>query len=151
MRAYFFGNMYLSSIQQGIQSAHVVAEMFTKYGETDNVQHDMLFEWATVHKTMVLLNAGYSEEIFNLVDFFGSENNHFPWACFFEGQDALCGALTSIGIILPEEIYGAAKELRTAPGYITGKDSKGMMYNGYELSQYELELAQRLNNYGLAR
>ena len=31
MRAYFFGNMYLSSIQQGIQAAHCLGEMFLKY------------------------------------------------------------------------------------------------------------------------
>lgn len=30
-RAYFFGNMYLSQIQQGIQAAHVVAEMSMAY------------------------------------------------------------------------------------------------------------------------
>jgi len=31
MRFYSFSNMYLASLQVGLQSAHVVVEMFTKY------------------------------------------------------------------------------------------------------------------------
>lgn len=151
MRAYFFANMYLSSIQKGIQTAHVIANMFVKYGEQDTQKSQILYDWAAVHKTIIILNAGYSEEIRNLLYFFSSEQNPFPYASFNEGQDALDGALTCAGIILPEEIYGASKELREGNGYLAGKGGQGMVYNGYELSQYELELALRIDKYGLAR
>ena len=30
LRAYFFGNMYLSQIKQGIKAAHVVTKKFAK-------------------------------------------------------------------------------------------------------------------------
>lgn len=167
MRAYFFGNMYLSSIQQGIQAAHVVAEMFVRYNDPErplsvSAQQAaaILNTWARDHKTMVLLNAGYGQEIHNLIDFFNDPPNPFPWSAFNEGDDALDGALTCIGIILPEEIYNASKALREGPkgdpmqlltqavkGDMTGLDP----WNGYKPTMWEQELAARLNNYGLAR
>lgn len=163
MRAYFFGNMYLSSIQQGIQAAHVVAEMFIRCGSVEaatNGTQSILHQWADEHKTMVLLNAGYSQEIYNLIDFFKDKTNPFPWASFKEGTDALDGALTCVGIILPEEVYNAARALREGPkgdpmqlltqavkGDMSGLDP----WNGYKPTMWEQELAARLNNYGLAR
>lgn len=160
MRAYFFGNMYLSSIQQGIQAAHATAEMFVKYDNTDNPEFSILDTWARDHKTMVLLNAGYSQEIHNLCTFFSEQNNPFPWAPFRESRESLDGALTTVGIILPEEIYNAAKALREGPkgdpmqlltqavkGDMSGLDP----WNSYKPTMWEQELAARLNNYGLAR
>ena len=105
MRAYYFGNMYLSSIQQGIQSAHVTAEIMLKYVTvtgsyeiTDDPKRIMAWDWAKNHKTMILLNGGYSENIHNLIEFFDTRENPYPWADFYEGQDALDGALTCAGI-----------------------------------------------------
>lgn len=160
MRAYFFGNMYLSSIQQGIQAAHAVAEMFIKYHNHTTYHFDMIHEWADKHKTMVLLNAGYSEEIRNLITFFSEKSNPFPWAPFREGADALDNALTTVGIILPEEIYNASKTLREGlkgdPLQLLTQAVNGDMsgidpWNGYKPTMWEQEVAGRLNNYGLAR
>lgn len=175
-RAYFFGNMYLSSIQQGIQSAHTLTEMFTKYvNATDWNDHTVqLFEWAKNHKTMVLLNAGYSEEIRSLVELFSNHRNKYPWASFSEGNDALDGALTCVGIILPQKIYDGAKiirEWRPSKGeahHLSPRDTleyEGQIVVGpenvfninveglitWEYNGFERKLVQRLNNYGLAK
>jgi len=106
MRAYFFGNMYLSPIQQGIQAAHVTHELFLKYGIDSR-----FYDWAQDHKTMILLNGGYSENLRELIALFDSRENPYPWAHFNEGEDSLDGALTSVGIVLPEKIYETAKAL----------------------------------------
>jgi hypothetical protein len=150
MRAYFFGNMYLSSIQQGIQAAHVVAEMFTKY-PADSQQHAILEHWAVDHKTMVLLNAGYSDEIRSLITFFNTIGNPLPWAQFYEGKDSLDGALTCVGIILPEEFYEGAKEVREFAGPVGPMVSPIAKYFKMLQPGFEQELAVRLNNYGLAK
>lgn len=107
MRAYFFGNMYLSSIQQGIQSAHVVHQMFVS-----DPENEMLWEWATNHKTMVLLNGGFGENLHNFRHLFSSSANPYPWAGFFEEPAALDGALTSVGIIVPEKVYETVRYVR---------------------------------------
>lgn len=164
MRAYFFGNMYLPGIHAGIQSAHSLHEMFVKYHNLnlavdDHVegncnQWNILMDWAQNHKTIVVLNARYAAELRTLIAYFSQPQNPFPWAKFNESIEALDGALTNVGIVLPAEIYDTAKELRTGgeteslhmlpDGSIQAKS----MYPN--LTPYELSLAQLLNNYGLA-
>lgn len=169
MRAYFFGNMYLSSIQQGIQSGHVIADMFVKYFETSKFgyvpQLEFLIKWADEHKTMILLNAGYASEIHDLGSFLIDNANSFPWASFSESTEALDGAATSIGIILPEKIYNTSGYIRSlSPDdrdmtlrlmYLNNqievpatKTTKLVIYN---LTNFEIDLVQKLNNYGLAK
>jgi len=158
MRAYFFGNMYLSSIQQGIQSAHVTAELFYKYqvgpGSTRSFIHLMLMDWARDHKTMVLLNAGYSSELHDLQEFFLSEDNLYPWSQFKESQEALDGAFTSIGIVLPARIYETAKYCRdnSLPTEIFSQGPVGNAHNmPTDLSDWECNLIETINKYPLAR
>ena len=158
MRAYFFGNMYLSSIQQGIQAAHVVGDMFVKYspscGQIKDTRYPTLLDWAANHKTMILLNAGYGEEIHSLVEFFNTEDNPYPWAQFHEAPEALDGALTSVGIVLPERIYETVSLIRE------GKVQRLLLNNHTlttsfgvpnDFTDWELDLIDRLPNYGLAK
>jgi peptidyl-tRNA hydrolase len=77
MRAYIFGNMYLSSIQQGIQAAHVITDMFVKHKRA-NKKRKMLHDWATHDKTMVLLNGGTSQDLRYLMNLFEDKNNPKP-------------------------------------------------------------------------
>ena len=161
MRAYFFGNMYLSSIQQGIQAGHVIGEMSVKYmvPNYDPVRLAMYKEWAVNHKTMILLNAGYGENILALDRFFNNDQNMYPYAMFCEEEASLNGAATSIGIIVPEHIYIGAAQLR-------GRDEYDIstIINEYEvrwfdennnqmcipISQWESTLMAEMNKYGLA-
>lgn len=170
MRAYYFGNMYLSSIQQGIQAAHVTAEIYNKYMPNFvkwgteccfdvTTEVVTLVEWAMNHKTMILLNAGYGEEIHSLLDLFNEEQNPYPWAPFFEGKDALDGALTCVGIVLPEKIYETSKLLRENSAMelfvrnsgITSYTNSERELVSAEMSLWDLNLALRLNRYGLAK
>ena len=176
-RAYYFGNMYLSSIQQGIQAAHVTAEMFRKYRNIDMNTSSMLFDWAINHKVMVLLNAGYGAEISSLVAFFDEGQNPYPYAYFRESQEALDAALTCVGIILPDTVYetsklirenvvlpewiertGSVRYLKTGNGPVPLESSADLLAKfpdveevEYDLSKWEFKMACRLNNYGLAR
>jgi hypothetical protein len=141
--------MYFAGIHAGIQAAHTLGEMYVKYGNATatgpegNQGWNILTHWAEHHKTMVLLNGGYAEELRSLITFFNSNDNPLPWAHFNESQEAADGCLTCVGIILPEEFYEAAKEIRV-PG------NSGSNYLKLQ-SEWERALAARLNNYGLAR
>ena len=160
MRLYTFNNLYLSSIQNGIQSAHVLGEMFNKYQHSanefqdDTIQTQYLYEWVDLHKTMILLNGGYSENLHKLYDFFSSEENPYPFAKFHEGQDALDGALTSVGIILPEKIYGIDPKMvpDALVFFVTHSFySTTITDKTYEYSKWELELILKISQFGLAR
>lgn len=153
MRAYFFGNMYLSSIQQGIQALHVVSEMFVKYGSA-TLASEALWNWAENHKTVVLLNAGYSDTIRDVIGLFDTFSNPYPWAQFYEGEDALDGALTSVGIILPEKIYAVASLVREGTidfaDLEVGRVVHPETLEAWDFSKWEAKLVEELNKYGLA-
>ena len=114
MRAYYFGNFYLSSIQQGIQAGHVTHELFVKYPDRHipASQGDRLWEWAEHHKTMILLNGGMASRLMDTEHFLKDEDNPYPWTSFREEKNALNGSITSVGIILPAKIYVGASTLR---------------------------------------
>lgn len=106
-RAYFFGNMYISPIQHGIQAAHVVTELFVKYKPLEMsstpFESNVLYRWAEEHKTKMLMNGGYQsnlEKIHKIFEFIGPVLG-LPFAKFHEEEEALNGALTSVGVVVP--------------------------------------------------
>ncbi|QCQ59689.1 hydrolase [Rheinheimera phage Barba8S] len=106
MRAYFFQNFYLQGIHAGIQSQHTTAEMFVKYSDQPNY-NNVLFEWASKHKTTIVLNGGMQKDLLEIVNVL--EDLPYPFAYFREEQDALNGAVTNVGVILPEVVYVAPR------------------------------------------
>lgn len=110
LRFYSFINFYLSPIQQGIQTAHLVHEMFNKYpiytsvGVMDTASTSFsLYDWSQDHKTIIVCNAGVDSDIQELMDEFAKHK--YPFQEFRE-DEGLCSARTGCAIVLPEEIYG---------------------------------------------
>jgi hypothetical protein len=101
MRAYFINNMYLSSIQNGIQAAHVVHELFRKYQKQDALQY-ALHDWADNFKTMIVLNGGMTEHLVSFLELV--KKSGLPFDTF--NEPGIGNALTSIGVIVPERLYG---------------------------------------------
>ena len=162
--------MYLSRLQLGLQTAHVVSEMFTRYhrGCNDD-EYDILQDWACNHKTIIILDGGYSESINQLTEFFETHENPYPWAKFYEDPLALgggvpnhetpevpLGALTAVGIVLPERIYKTAELARK-------DEAVKLLVNTYACNQiinsdiptdytdWEMVMINELNQYKLAR
>lgn len=107
MRYYGFGNYYLSSLQQGLQAAHVIKGLWTEY-EKDTESYQLAEEYARNHKTMVLLNGGNAaglRYIYGEFKRFEAEGMILPFAKFNEDEQSLDGALTAVGIVLTEKYY----------------------------------------------
>ena len=107
-RLYTICNMYLSSVQNGIQSAHVVHELFNKYGlhADDPIkanQLEQLIDWSINHKTMIVTNGGMTEHMEAIIPIV--EASGLPWALFDE--PGIGDALTCIGVVVPERLYNA--------------------------------------------
>lgn len=162
MRFYSLTNMYLSSLQNGIQTAHCVTEMAIQYGFGLSLlpEAEMFRDWAENHKTMILLNGGNQESLQEFVLFLSLvPENTFAWGTFNEDEQSLNNALTCIGIVLPERIYNSAALMRqrtTEIVKINNEDHNYMwitdnMLNEYTLSVWEYELCERLNQCGLAK
>ena len=117
-RLYAFTNQYLATIQAGLQTAHVVAEMFCKYGNNEDVwlldsaSEDLptavLQHWADFDKTIIILNGGDNAAMRNLAEFLYSAP--YPNAEFYESPDALYGLLTCCAVIVPEKLFGSTEE-----------------------------------------
>ena len=144
MRFYAWGNMYLSSIQQGIQSLHCLSEMYIKY--TDSIintqQREDMFEWGRTHKTVVILNAGEMSALENVEDLMSRADNPYAWASWRESPESLNGALTNVGVILPERMYMAARDKKK---YWRNWE------NRQKLTPWEIELADLINSTYMAR
>ena len=103
-RAYILTNYYLSPLQCGLQSAHVVSEMSLK-------KHKHYKQWATEDKTIIILNGGNSSQLVFFEAFLDNQvENKYCWAAFREDEMSLNGALTAVGIILPSDVYSLIKE-----------------------------------------
>ncbi len=147
MRFYGFGNYYLSSLQQGLQSAHAITDMFVKYQE-DPSKSNIIYEWAKNHKTMVLLNGGNSGDLAGLYLAFQqleSQGMPLPFSKFHEDEISLNNALTYVGIIVPEKYYSVASEIRTMRNV---EVMEFFTFNSY--TEWEKELIFILNQYRLA-
>lgn len=155
LRAYYFGNMYLKLIQQGIQALHATARMFVKYQHHEPVYREtisMLYDWAENHETVILMDGGYAENVYNLIDFFRREDNIYPWHDFYESKAALDGALTCVGIVLPDKIFDTAKKIRERTYTLEGvKLLKGVPDSSEALTDWDLGMIERLNMFGLAK
>lgn len=143
-RFYGFGNYYLSSLQQGLQAGHAVTELFVNH-DVSSEKYQQVNEWGKNHKTMVLLKGGNSADLADLFNFFKTlDEQGMPYAYtkFHEDEQSLGGALTYVGIVLPNEIYDLASKLRSKE-----VDLQTLVAN---LPAWKVELIQRLNWYGLA-
>ena len=110
MRAYFWGNFYLSSIQQGIQALHTMGNMFVKYPGV-NPEADMLYEWADKHKTVVVMNGGDSHDLHEIAHVIAAQDK-YPWATFTE--EGIMDALTCVGIVVDDRLVDHINEVRSA-------------------------------------
>lgn len=146
---YGFSNMYLSSMQVGIQNAHCLMRMSREYGFglTQTQQGFMFREWANDHETMICLNGGNQAALIKIRGYFNTERNPYAWMDFYEDEQSLNNCLTCVGIILPERIYGMASMIR--------KDRTGDLLHIIQAgagnySEWEIALIELLNQSNLA-
>jgi len=114
MRMYsFVANLYLSPLQHGLQTAHVVSEL-------SMLNHDQYTEWARDHKTIIIcaaVNSAGVLEAANKLAYF-AERLGLATAAFNEDVASLNGAPTACGIIVPSMYYDAKPCKAPAPTFL---------------------------------
>lgn len=165
LRLYTFTNFYLHTIQQGIQPAHAQNELMMAASLGEMPASDLLYDWAENHKTIICLNGGDNKGIKDWCAFMHHSDNPFPFAPFFESEDALGGLMTSVAIVLPAFIFDTApllRKLSALPEGVTYTHDKLLnehrfaWYNNGETiirtyNDWQMELMGRMNKCGLAR
>lgn len=150
MRLYSFVNYYLSPLQHGLQTAHVVSEMSVvadcKNGEADS----NYWSWAKSYRTIIIKNGGNSwelEELFVKLQDFGQQFD-LPVSAFREDKASLNCAMTAVGIIIPEEYY-EAKFIRGS-GYTESYYYNKKLSKKYDYVSNEYKFMELFNGYRLA-
>ena len=86
----------LSPIQKGVQSAHSIVEYASKFHKlTEYIQ------WATVDKTIIVLDGGTYPELKDCRDFLSSLK--IPYAIFYEPD--LGEIITSISFVVEDKVW----------------------------------------------
>lgn len=105
MRLYSVVNSnWIKPLQCGLQTAHAVGNISVKYSRGSD-QYPIYEEWATNHKTIIILNGGNNAGIRKAYDIFSVTG--LPFTAVHEDYDSLDGALTSASIIVPSYIYAS--------------------------------------------
>lgn len=142
--AYVWVNgLYLSDKQFGIQTAHCIAEM-----SLQNPQ-EVYNEWAKNNKTIIMFdgkNSGTLKKISKILNCL--RNYHLvdgpaiPVAEFREDEESLNGALTSVGVIIPEDFR--ALKYDYSPSYPHTLDSfvTSISVNHHNLNSYEMYMRE---------
>lgn len=156
MRLYTFVNYYLSSIQQGIQTAHLVSELLAKYYLHGDIikykdQQTRLFNWAVMHKTIIVLNGGNSKDIEDI--YISLKNDAYslalPFANFYEDEDSLGGIMTCCGLVVPAELYNAKLCISNNGKYYNDTDVDGVC--GYEKNTPKWNIINTIKSRSLAK
>lgn len=117
MRFYSLVNYYLSDLQRGLQTAHAVSEMLV---DPNICSHKMskYKDWAKNHKTIIILNGGNSKQLQETYDQLMPLCNSagLPITKFHEDEQSLNNALTCVGMVLPEYVYGRQIGCYDGPG-----------------------------------
>lgn len=164
LRLYTFVNYYLSQIQQGIQTAHIVSEIMTEANESRRTistapleqfvryseQDLMVLNWAEQYKTIIVCNGGNRESLDEMIELFMSYNNPFPWTNFYEDDQSLSSALTSVGIVLPAEIYDAYYDADNDAYFYDGVNESGRNSAFYNEGSFEYDLLKLVKSKRLA-
>lgn len=110
----FVAGLYLSDLQKGLQTAHVVSDIYSAFN-TLGEQHPAMNafnKWAGNDKTIIILNALNQQGVIDAylaMSTWAHSNVHgkfpYPHAMFREDAQSMNCMATACGIVLPENIY----------------------------------------------
>lgn len=97
MKCYVFVHSHLSSIQKGIQAAHVVADLVW----SGSNPQDPAYLWQRDYKTLILIEGGNSWSLDMWEERIRKTSYH--WTSFTEDEDTLYNLKTAVGFIYDDK------------------------------------------------
>jgi len=180
MRLYsFVAGLYLSQLQRGLQTAHVLGELNSKYEDhganlARMEKQQLLREWQRKHKTIIIASAMTAgevrrlhEKLLTMTADWQPSPMQMPVAMFCEDVESADGMATAVGIVVPQHYYDAkfvSGKLDPAglDSYVyTDEDGKEEYYVNYPyedgmgimkcVSQLQFEFVKLIKSYPLAQ
>ena len=149
----FVAGLYLNELQKGLQTAHVVGELFITPAHLQ-CQREALTQWAENDKTIIILNAHNHGGVLTIRDGMQSlaDELGLPSAIFHEDIVSMNGMATAFGVIVPETLYDVtpvpdAEGVTIAWRHVSIDGARtAMYYNDTPMAQF----CQQLKSYRLA-
>lgn len=145
---------YLSRLQQGLQTAHVVGELFADT-ELMSKQRDALLAWARTDKTIIILSAFNHGGVIDAYQQLSplADSLNLPSAIFREDMESMNGMATACGVIVPEQLYDVTAMKSPLDGEITGYryvSADAMISKTYAIETDEGMFCHVLKSYRMA-
>lgn len=148
----FVAGGYLSPLQCGLQTAHVIANISVEYDEQDRELREYR-TWASEDKVIIICSAFNSQGV---LDCFAELSRtggalDLPMSIFFEDQESLNGAATACAVVVPQK-YWDAKPLKDAANEIWAYEfiDANLIASTYPLTHPEGQFIHHLKQYRLA-
>lgn len=148
----FTANLYLSPLQLGLQTAHLVSEISATVA-TNDLCVDPYWQWAQADKTIIICgaanHAGVEEcwaELQRTATALG-----LPCAIFHEDEQSLNGAATVCGVVVPKK-YWDTKPVKNEDGEIEvwSYIDENWNYTEYPLTHPEGQFIDHIKSFRLA-
>jgi hypothetical protein len=112
----FVAGLYLSPLQRGLQTGHAISEMHADLllNPDNHSQRTMYDHWATHDKTIVIcdaLNSAGVVEAYHKLTHLVRDLQQLPVTIFHEDTASLNNAPTATGIIVPDYLFDARKDV----------------------------------------
>lgn len=154
----FVANHYLSPLQCGLQTAHVVSEIavdVANHKGEDIHSYRTFFEWAEGHKTIIICGAGNHQGVldcFAEINRTGGGALSLPHAIFREDEQSMNSMATACGVIVPQKYWDVEPQKNEFTGSIIAwvyTDAEGRMTK-YPLTHAEGQFISHIKKYRLA-
>lgn len=130
----FVAGLYLSELQKGLQTAHVVSEM-SQYKQSSSQARDFN-AWAREDKTIIICTAGNHKGVVDCWTELERINSALclPAAIFREDEQSMNGMATACGVIVPKKYWDVKFfEAAMSPAMSLGAQEQSAYWeHGYE-------------------
>lgn len=106
----FTANHYLSPLQCGLQTAHVVSNLSIENKfHPNSIEFHTYDQWAINDKTIIILGAGNHKGVFDAFKSIQevSKTLALPHVIFREDEESMNCMATACGVIVPDSLYNA--------------------------------------------
>jgi len=102
----FVNHLYMSPIQWGIQTAHVVCTLSVKY-KHNTKQHKAYVDWAANEPTIIVCQGGNVAMLTDTAIRLTALANQLDLARaeFYEDEQSLGGIITAVGVLVPDTLF----------------------------------------------
>lgn len=157
----FVANHYISPLQCGLQTAHVVGDLSVRY-KHNTEQHKAYEDWAAKDKTVIILGAGNHKGIVDCYQELQrvAEPLGLAFTIFCEDEQSMNRMATACGVIVPEKYYNTVFDKsdstmdispETHPGYFFYEHiDANFVATRYRLTHPEGQFIHHIKKYRLA-